>query len=90
MDHDFDFRPNSPIVKKDNRGVEYVLVWLPLEEYADTYLAALRKVRQLDREIDGDSRSNMHHTLSKLWIFARDLVPEAIRTRAHVKTGHGE
>jgi hypothetical protein len=83
MDHDFDFKPNSPIIKQDHRGVEYVLVWLPLEEYATTYLAALRKVRQLESEIDHAPKSDMHHTLSKLWIFARELVPQAIRDRAH-------
>jgi len=68
----------------DARDVVYLLLQLPLEEGVVDYATAVRKRKQLEREIRESNatmmqKSNLLHSTEKLWMFLAEFVPEDVK-----------
>lgn len=63
----------------DNRGVEYIQAIFNVEDDAKDVKAALQKRNQLEKEIrDGRPAADLLHTLSKMWMFAANVIPREL------------
>ena len=71
-------------IETDAREERYLVLQLHLEEGVTDYAAAMMKRNRLQDEIIHShaseiERANMLHTVSKLWMFLAEFVPQQVK-----------